>query len=268
MATYHSTIPLMTMASTLGLFGVGALVMRGAGCTINDMWDVEFDKKVERTQSRPLASGALNMTQASMFLVAQLAVGLAVLVQLNVYSILLGAASLTLVATYPLMKRVTYWPQAFLGLTFNYGALLGWAAMLGSCQWSVVLPVYLAGACWTLVYDTIYAIQDMEDDVQAGVKSTALRFGANMKRWLAGFAALSLGLFLIAGLNNQQGWPYYLGLATAALHYTWQISTLKLGPSTNAWQLFSSNRRLGYMVFIGIFLDILRKRRIDSTPRK
>jgi len=260
MATYSSAIPISSMAWTLGLFGAGALVMRGAGCTINDMWDVEFDKKVERTQSRPLASGALSMNQATAFLSAQLLLGLGVLVQLNPYSMALGASSLALVGTYPLMKRITYWPQAFLGLTFNYGALLGWAAMLGACQWNVVLPLYFAGVCWTLVYDTIYAIQDMQDDVVAGVKSTALRFGQSMKAWLAGFATLSLGFFGLAGYNNDQGWPYYAGLTGAAMHYAWQLSKLQLGNAANAWNIFSSNRRLGYMIFIGIVADIIRTR--------
>jgi 4-hydroxybenzoate polyprenyltransferase len=143
----------------LALFGTGAVIMRGAGCTINDLWDKDFDKQVERTNQRPLAAGTINYPQAWKFLALQLSAGLGVLCQLNMYSIILGASSLGLVIIYPLMKRVTYWPQAVLGLTFNYGALLGWSAVHGSCAWPVVLPLYAGGVCWTLVYDTLYAHQ-------------------------------------------------------------------------------------------------------------
>lgn len=166
----------------LGLFGVGTVVMRGAGCTINDMWDRDIDKKVERTKTRPLAAGTLSLPQALVFLGAQMTVGLGVLVNLNTYrspslplpliekilptnmslvtlSILLGASSLSLVATYPLMKRITYWPQFVLGMAFNWGALLGWSAVAGNLNLAVTLPLYAAGILWTLNYDTIYAHQ-------------------------------------------------------------------------------------------------------------
>ncbi|KAG2785588.1 hypothetical protein Pcac1_g4819 [Phytophthora cactorum] len=139
----------------LALFGTGSLIMRSAGCTINDMWDKDFDKQVERTNKRPMAAGKLTYPQAWGFLAGQLSAGLAVLLQLNWYSVAMGASSLALVASYPTMKRFTYWPQAVLGLTFNYGALLGWAAVHGSCEWPVVLPLYAGGVAWTLVYDTL-----------------------------------------------------------------------------------------------------------------
>ncbi|CAD6992812.1 unnamed protein product [Ceratitis capitata] len=145
----------------LGLFATGALIMRGAGCTINDLWDKDIDAKVERTP--------------------QLSLGLLVLLQLNWQSIVLGASSLGLVITYPLMKRITYWPQLVLGMAFNWGALLGWCATQGAVNWEACLPLYLSGICWTIVYDTIYAHQDKFDDIQIGVKSTALRFGENTK---------------------------------------------------------------------------------------
>lgn len=143
----------------LALFATGAFVMRGAGCTINDMWDREIDRRVERTRERPLASGELTQLDALVFLAAQLGVGAQVLLQLNGYSIGLGAASLGLVVVYPLMKRVTYWPQLVLGAAFNWGALLGWSAVHGEVLWSACVPLYAAGVCWTIVYDTIYAHQ-------------------------------------------------------------------------------------------------------------
>ena len=169
----------------LALFGAGAVLLRGAGCTVNDLWDRDLDGKVERTKTRPLPSGAVSPLQAVGWLGAQLGLGLGVLLQLNEYSQALGASSLALVVTYPLMKRVTGWTQAFLGLTFNWGALLGWAAVRGACDWTVVLPLYFGGVAWTLVYDTIYAHQDKKDDVLAGIKSTALTFGKH--NFLCGF---------------------------------------------------------------------------------
>eukprot|EP00124_Ichthyophonus_hoferi_P004619 Ihof_evm2s531 gene=Ihof_evmTU2s531 len=198
MAAAPGTLPNMGI---LAIFGVGALVMRGAGCTINDMWDRKIDQQVDRTRTRPLAANQISMKAAWAFLASQLTVGLGILCTLNPYSIALGASSMGLVVTYPLAKRFTWWPQMVLGLTFNWGALLGWAAVQGSCDWSVVLPLYLAGVNWTLVYDTIYAHQDKKDDVMVGVKSTALRFGDNSKIWLTGFGTSSIGLLALAGQN-------------------------------------------------------------------
>merc|ERR1719481_865158 len=151
------------------MFGAGALVMRGAGCTINDMWDRNIDRQVERTRERPITSGQVTMFDALVYLGGQLGLGLSILLQFNWYSVLLGAASMGLVVTYPLMKRFTYYPQFVLGLAFNWGALIGWSAVRGACDWSVVLPLYCAGICWTMIYDTIYAHQDKYDDVILGV---------------------------------------------------------------------------------------------------
>ena len=156
--------------------------MRGAGCTINDMWDKDFDKDVARTKNRPLASGRISPFQALVFLGCQLSVGLGVLLQLNDYCLSLGASSLALVVSYPFFKRVTHYPQVVLGLAFNWGALLGWAAVHGSCDWSVVLPLYSAGVSWTMIYDTWYAHQDKEDDKKLGLKSTAIAWGDNTKK--------------------------------------------------------------------------------------
>ena len=150
----------------LALFGTGAIIMRGAGCTINDLWDKDIDAKVARTKNRPLASGDVTQLDAIVFLSAQLSIGLLVLLQLNLNSILLGACSLGLVITYPLMKRITYWPQLVLGMAFNWGALLGWCATHGDVLWSACLPLYFSGICWTIVYDTIYAHQVLYDNLK------------------------------------------------------------------------------------------------------
>ncbi|KAI8816680.1 4-hydroxybenzoate polyprenyl transferase [Fimicolochytrium jonesii] len=259
MAAYaaHGAIPASTVAGYLALFGAGALVMRGAGCTINDMWDRDLDKKVWRTRARPLAAGTITPVNALVFLGGQLSVGLAVLTQLNWYSILLGTASLIPVITYPLMKRITYWPQAVLGLAFNYGTLLGWSAVLGVCNWSVCLPLYVAGISWTLVYDTIYALQDKADDVKAGIKSTALRFGDKLKPWLSFFAVSAVGNLTLAGFMNSQGLPFYIvSVGGAAAHFSWQLSTLKPNDHADAWRKFKSNAALGTIVFAGIAGDI------------
>lgn len=210
----------------LGLFATGALIMRGAGCTINDLWDRDIDKQVERTRNRPLACGEITQMDAIVFLSAQLSLGLLVLVQLNWESILLGASSLGLVVTYPLMKRVTYWPQLVLGMAFNWGALLGWCATQGVVNWSACLPLYLSGICWTIVYDTIYAHQDKKDDIQIGVKSTALRFGDNTKLWLSGFTAAMLTGLTAAGLACDQTIPYYASVGLVAGHLIQQVRFL------------------------------------------
>jgi 4-hydroxybenzoate polyprenyltransferase len=232
------------------LFAVGALVMRGAGCTLNDIADREFDAKVARTATRPLPSGAVTLRQALVFLALQLALGLVILLCLNATAIGVGAASLLLVATYPFMKRVTYWPQAFLGLTFNWGCLLGWAAATGGLDWPA-LALYAAGLNWTLVYDTIYAHQDREDDLLVGVKSTALKFGRATRAWIGGFALLAAALWALAGWLHQVAWPWYAGVALAALHLGWQIATLDIDDPQGCKRRFQSNRWTGLLLVLG-----------------
>ncbi|CAL8249101.1 unnamed protein product [Merluccius merluccius] len=248
----------------LTLFGVGAVLMRGAGCTINDMWDKDFDRKVSRTATRPIAAGDVSQMQALVFLGGQLSLALGVLLCLNYYSIALGAASLSLVVTYPLMKRVTYWPQLVLGLAFNWGALLGWAAVAGSCDWSVCLPLYFSGVMWTLIYDTIYAHQDKEDDVKIGVKSTALMFREQTKPWLMGFTASMMAGLTVAGVNAEQTLPYYLTLSAVAVHLTHQIYTLDINKPEDCWKKFVSNRNLGLLLFLGIIAGNLWKERRET----
>ncbi|KAL1427484.1 hypothetical protein MTO96_017198 [Rhipicephalus appendiculatus] len=212
----------------LAMYAAGSLLMRGAGCTINDMWDRDIDRKVERTKNRPLASGELSMFDALVFAGGQLALSTLILLQLNWYTIVLGASSVTLVTLYPVMKRITYWPQVMLGLTINWGALMGWAAVKGSCDWSAVLPLYVAAMSWTLIYDTIYAHQDKHDDAVIGMKSTALKFGDKTKRYLWMFSAS-------------------------------MIHTLNLDDPGDCAKKFVSNRQVGYLVFLGIVCGSLVK---------
>ncbi len=238
-------------ATELVLFAIGALVMRGAGCTYNDIVDREIDAKVARTASRPIPSGRVSVRQAIVFLGLQLAVGLAVLLQFNGFTIALGIAALALILVYPFMKRITYWPQAWLGLTFNWGALLGWSAVTGGLAWPALL-LYGAGIAWTLGYDTVYAHQDKEDDALIGVKSTALKLGAETRPWLAGFYALATALFLAAGLSAGLGWPYLVGVALVAVHFAWQVKRLDSDDPANCLAIFRSNRLVGWILLGGV----------------
>ncbi|KAK2582686.1 hypothetical protein KPH14_004960 [Odynerus spinipes] len=249
----------------LALFGLGAFVMRGAGCTINDMWDQDIDKMVARTRDRPLATGQLTQLQSLIFLGGQLSLGLLILLQLNWYSILLGASSLGLVIIYPLMKRVTYWPQLILGMTFNWGALLGWSAVQGSCDLSVCIPLYMAGICWTIVYDTIYAHQDKADDLRLSIKSTALKFGDKTQLYLSAFSAVMIAGLFTSGVATAQTWPYYVALGLTSKHLFDQIYTLNIDNPTDCAQKFISNWKVGMMLFVGIVLSNLLK---DSSNKK
>ncbi|XP_011152626.1 4-hydroxybenzoate polyprenyltransferase, mitochondrial isoform X2 [Harpegnathos saltator] len=244
---------------TLALFGTGAFIMRGAGCTINDMWDQDIDKMVARTKDRPLVSGQITLEQSFIFLAGQLSLGLLVLLQLNWYSIFLGASSLGLVIIYPLMKRITYWPQLILGMAFNWGALLGWSAVRGSCDWSICLPMYIGGICWTIVYDTIYAHQDRTDDILLGIKSTAIKFGNDTKFYLSGFAVAMLASFVTSGILAAQTWPYYTAVGVLAAHISNQIYTLNVNNPADCAKKFTSNHRVGMILFAGIVLGNLMK---------
>ncbi|XP_077559193.1 ubiquinone biosynthesis protein COQ2, mitochondrial [Haemaphysalis longicornis] len=243
----------------LAMYAAGAVLMRGAGCSINDMWDRDIDSKVERTKNRPLASGQLSMFDALVFTGGQLALSTLILLQLNWYTIVLGASSISLVTLYPIMKRFTYWPQVTLGLTINWGALMGWAAVKGSCDWSAVLPLYAAAMSWTLIYDTIYAHQDKLDDSAIGIKSTALKFGANTKRYLWLFSTSMVGNLALAGLASGQCWPFYLATAATGAHLAHQIYTLDLDNPSDCARKFVSNRQIGFLVFLGIFCSSLCK---------
>lgn len=236
------------------LFALGALAMRGAGCTVNDMMDRDFDRQVARTALRPLASGQVTMVQAGIFLAVQCLVGLAVLLALNRTAIALGLASTLLVAIYPLMKRITHWPQIVLGLAFNWGALMGWTAARGTLDLPALL-LYGAGILWTLGYDTIYAHQDKDDDARIGVKSTALRLGAATGRWLVFF--YSGTVLLIAAAVLTAGGSLGLTVLIAGLiaaHFGWQLVWLRIDDPDQCLLLFRANRFIGWLVLIPLLL--------------
>ncbi|KAJ2700653.1 Para-hydroxybenzoate--polyprenyltransferase, mitochondrial precursor (PHB:polyprenyltransferase) [Coemansia sp. IMI 203386] len=266
MAAFSTGMPMGSMASMMALFGTGAVVMRGAGCTINDLWDVRFDRMVERTKTRPIASGAITRPRAFAFLGAQLAAGLAVLVQLNPYTIAFCLGSMPLVVLYPFMKRITYWPQLVLGLAYNWGALAGWSAVAGSIDWAVALPLYAAGVSWTLVYDTIYGHQDKRDDIIAGVKSTSLLFADKTKAILSGFSTSTIGLICLSGYMNGQGLPFYatvLGAGTA--HLVWQLRKVDIDNPAVCWSVFKSNTWFGAIIFAAILADLAYVRYSTSS---
>jgi 4-hydroxybenzoate polyprenyltransferase len=252
----------------LALFGTGAVLMRGAGCTINDMWDKDIDSKVSRTKGRPLVTGEVSQREALIFLAGQLSLSLGVLLQLNWYSVFLGASSLALVVVYPLMKRITHWPQFVLGMTFNWGALLGWSAVHGHCDWAVCLPLYTAGICWTVLYDTIYAYQDIADDKLLGMKSTAIKFGDNTKYWLSFFGTGMISGLVASGMQCDQTWPYYLSVIYVASHLADQIYSLDIKSPADCKRKFMSNQRVGLFLFIGIVLGTLLKKSDSSEDKE
>jgi 4-hydroxybenzoate polyprenyltransferase len=233
------------------LFGVGAVIMRGAGCTFNDIVDRDFDAQVARTRTRPVASGAIPVPRAIIFLILQLVAALGILLSFNRFTIALGAASLVLIFTYPFMKRITYWPQAFLGITFNWGALLGFAAVTGTLG-GEALALYAGGFFWTLGYDTIYAHQDKEDDVRLGVKSSALRLGEKTRPYLFAFYGLAIAGLTLAGVLAALAWPYYGGLALGLAQLLWQAGKVDLDSSADCLVKFRSNRNFGWIVLAGL----------------
>ena len=235
----------------IGLFGIGAVLMRAAGCVINDLWDRDLDKQVERTKNRPLAAGTVSRSQAMCLLAGLLSISLVILLTMNRLTIVLGVLTIPLIVAYPLMKRVTWWPQAFLGITFNFGALMGYTAITGTLSFSCVF-LYLAGICWTLGYDTIYAHQDKEDDALAGMKSTALLFGENSPKWVKRFYELT-ALFLVLAVLISSGslWTSLLILA-ACSHLLWQITEWKSEDPASSLHIFRSNRDFGLLILLAL----------------
>lgn len=235
----------------LFLFIVGAIVMRGAGCTYNDLVDFDLDAKVERTKERPLASGRLKKRHALGFLLLQLLVGFIILLQLTPQAIFFGMAGAVLICLYPWMKRFTYWPQAFLGIAFNWGIFIAWVSVKPSLNLAPVL-LYGSAFLWTLTYDTIYAHQDKTDDMLIGVKSTALKFGSKTKSILRLFSSVQLGLLIAVGIAQKLHWPYALGLTVVGLHLLWQIVSLDIDNPRDCLIKFKSNQWLGLVLLLGI----------------
>ena len=236
---------------TLVLFLIGAIAMRGAGCTYNDIVDQGIDNQVERTRSRPLPSGQVTRRQAWAFLVLQALVGLAVLLQFDSFAILLGLCSLAIVAAYPFMKRITNWPQLVLGLAFSWGALMGWANEFGDVDAPAIL-LYIGSILWTIGYDTIYAHQDKEDDAIVGVRSTARLFGEATKTWLVVLYGGSLMCFAVAIASAQAPVVALAGLIAAGAHMARQILTLDIDDPDQCLKLFKSNNQVGWLIFLGL----------------
>lgn len=241
----------------LCLFGAGAFVMRSAGCVINDLWDRDLDKQVERTAARPIASGEIAVTEAVVFLGGLLSIGLGVLTQLNLYSIVLGAASMMLVVVYPLMKRVTYLPQLVLGLAFNWGALLGYPALVGFQDWSAVLPLYSAGIAWTLIYDTIYAHQDIKDDRHIGIKSTALLFGDATKPVLCVLSIAQFAPLTYLAIDHSLGPGFWLGSGLGLAYTVRILYLLDIKDVKGCGEWFRKSQIVGWLIALGLGADYL-----------
>lgn len=237
------------------LFVIGAVVMRGAGCTYNDIIDRNIDKSVTRTASRPIPSGRVSVLKAGLFALMLCLIGLCVLLQFNTFSIFLGFASLGFVAIYPFMKRITNWPQIALGFAFSWGALMGWAVNFGEIS-AAPLALYAGAILWTVGYDTIYAHQDREDDVLAGVKSTARLLGDNTKPWLIVFYAGATALFALSFVLSGAGLLSFAGLALGAGHMLYQVIKLDINDTDECLMMFRSNRDYGLIVFAGLTLDV------------
>ena len=244
------------LPSVIVLFFLGAFAMRGAGCTWNDINDRNLDAMVERTRSRPIPAGQVSVPRAAAFLILQSMIGLAVLLQFNCFAVATGIASLVIVAVYPFMKRITWWPQLVLGLAFSWGALMGFAVMLGHL-YAPALWLYAGSIAWVIGYDTIYAHQDAEDDALIGIKSTARLFGARTQRALV--LIYGMAVVLIAAALAQAGahGPAWIGLAAFAAHLGWQIRRLDIGDPALCLRVFKSNRDAGLMLFAGLLVDAM-----------
>ncbi len=259
-------------------FAIGACLMRAAGCAFNDIVDRDIDVKVARTAARPVASGRISVKQALAFTAACSLISLLILLTMNWTSVMLGVGSLALVAAYPFMKRITWWPQAWLGLTFNWGALMGFAAVTSTFVWHgmladwngvigfhadggnpghltlAALALYAGGVFWTLGYDTIYALQDLEDDAMVGVKSSARRLGANVRLGVGAFYLLAVVFAALAGLLAGLGPLFYPGLTGYGLHLAWQTRSIRPDDGPLALALFKSNREAGLVLLLAIIL--------------
>ncbi|WP_407158874.1 4-hydroxybenzoate octaprenyltransferase [Bradyrhizobium sp. STM 3557] len=238
----------------IALFFIGAFVMRGAGCTWNDITDRDLDAKVERTRSRPIPAGQISVKRALLFLVAQALIGLIVLLQFNWFAVATGVASLAIVAIYPFMKRITWWPQTVLGLAFSWGALMGFAVAFARLDATAIL-LYAGSISWVIGYDTIYAHQDAEDDALIGIKSTARLFGARTHRALVilyGLAVVLIGTALLSAGSHIAAW---IGLAAFAVHLGWQIRRLEISDTALCLRVFKSNRDAGLLLFVGLVAD-------------
>ena len=238
----------------LSLFFLGAVLMRSAGCIVNDILDKEFDKKVLRTKNRPIASGQISIKVAIFYAAILCLLALCVLLNFNQFTIILALGSMPLAFTYPLMKRFTYWPQLFLGVTFNYGLLLGWTAIRGEID---IIPIlfYFGAIFWTLGYDTIYGYQDIKDDEIIGLKSTSIKFKGNEKSFLFLCYILLLTLFLFGGHTMKFNNIFYFLLIIPFLHlFFYQIKNFKSKDPISCLKVFKSNNMFGLIIFLNILI--------------
>jgi len=238
------------------LFTFGAIIMRSAGCIINDIYDRNLDKKVKRTSVRPLASGELSVKSAIIFLLFLLLIGAIILFQFNDNTIILGLLSLPLIFIYPLAKRFTNFPQLILGLVFNWGALMGWSAVNGSVE-SPAVFLYIGCVFWTLGYDTIYAHQDKKDDVMVGIKSLAIHLGDKSIKWISSFYVLFFFFVIISTVLSDMGEKFYYALFVAQIYTIWLISTWKINDESNSLDRFKNNNLLGVLIFHAMLIGRL-----------
>lgn len=255
---------------TMAIFTAGAIAARGMGCTINDILDRKIDRLVERTKMRPIACGDISLREALVYLGLQSTIGLYILCLNNLTVIKLGLFSGIMIAAYPLFKRFTNWPQVMLALTFNWGVIMGYAAVKGGsfgfADLVTVLPIYLGANFWTLYYDTIYAHQDKTDDAFIGVKSSALALGDNTKRFLNQMSAAMVLSLSTAGLLTGQLWPYYLTLASTGIYHRLQVSSLNLDNTDECWQAFDRQKHVGIVILGGVLVSVvMRSKRADSS---
>jgi 4-hydroxybenzoate polyprenyltransferase len=233
----------------LVIFSLGALLMRGVGCTFNDMFDRDFDHQVERTRFRPLTSGQLTLKAAIWFAVAQMAVSATLLLAINAYSRWLALALVPLVVIYPLCKRFTYWPQAVLGAAFNWGMLMAWSDTRDVVPWTAI-AMWLGTVLWQIGYDGIYAYIDLRDDLRLGLKSVAMRFGDQGKRWIGGLYAATLVLWVAAGAGMGMDQPYFWVMAVIAGHFAWQMAVFDVRKPERGLRLFRANMQVGVLLIV------------------
>ncbi|XP_065890794.1 4-hydroxybenzoate polyprenyltransferase, mitochondrial-like [Dysidea avara] len=250
------------------LLGTCAFAGRSGGCIMNDYWDQDFDRQVERCKTRPIASGEVSNFQALSYLALNGSVIVALFASLNTYSSTLALSSLSFLVAYPLFKRITHWPQVVLGCAFSWGVLVGYSAVKGYCDWSVVLPLFASGVMWTLIYDTIYAFQDIKDDVKAGVKSTTMLFGDNSKMILGGFSVCMMSGILATGMMSDQTWPYYTAAGLVGAHLAWQVGTMKMDNPADCMAKFKANTWLGLLLLAGIMTGTLYKKKQHDDVNK
>ena len=238
------------------LFFFGSVLMRSAGCIFNDIVDKDYDKKVLRTKKRPIADGKISVKKSLIYVMLLCLMAFIILIQFNILTVLLGMGSMLLAFTYPFMKRITYWPQLFLGITFNIGCLIGYAAIENQLNFQIII-LYLSGIFWTLGYDTIYAHQDREDDLNIGIKSTAILFGNNTKQWIIIFYSLMVLCLILFGLLHDQNIYYFILLIFVSAHLFSQIKRLNIENKDECLSIFKSNQYLGLMVALTLFIGIL-----------